>query len=191
MAIAAERVGLLILAAGRSERFGGKSKLVHMLGGVPLGLHLAQTLEPIGFACRCAVIGKDAPDFASLAFATIKTDRPEAGLSYSLSLGVKAVQTRNVDAIMLALADMPFVSLNHVESLLAAYVDEPIASASGERRMPPVIFPRSSFATLLASEGDQGARDLIRRSKAIKANPQCLTDIDTLADLDHWTRARP
>ena len=53
--IAAEEVVLVLLAAGRSERFGPADKLAADLLGRPLGLHIVSTLAAVPFRARLAV----------------------------------------------------------------------------------------------------------------------------------------
>ena len=45
--IAADAVAVVLLAAGRSTRFGARDKLAEPLAGLPLGLHAARMLRDI------------------------------------------------------------------------------------------------------------------------------------------------
>ena len=175
----ADRVALLLLAAGLSRRFGDRDKLTADLNGVPLGLHAANALCALPFAARIAVVGNNAPDFDG--FETVHNDSPEAGMSRSLALGVAAARIHEPTAVLVLLADMPFVSAAHIRNLLAAG-DGPaaiVASSAGGAPMPPALFGADHFDTLEAQRGDKGARDLLRAATVVTAPPHELTDIDT------------
>src|SRR3546814_1183356 len=64
-----EAVALILLAAGRSTRFGVADKLAAPLHGRPLVQHAANTLSPIPFGRHIAVCSSSLPvDFAALGF---------------------------------------------------------------------------------------------------------------------------
>jgi len=50
-----ETTALILLAAGKSARFGLSDKLTQMFLGQPLGMHVVTTLEAVPFARRVAV----------------------------------------------------------------------------------------------------------------------------------------
>lgn len=180
---AADVAGVL-LAAGRSTRFGG-DKLLADLDGKPLALHAADMLAGIGFGALIAVCRADDAVLPGLleqrGFAIVRNDRPEDGLSRSLQLGVEAA--RGSRAMLVALADMPFVTAALIARLLAAFDGATLASLRQGQPMPPALFPQSVFDALAAAEGDAGARDLLRDAGRVPADPQELRDIDTRADL--------
>ncbi|MEP7349203.1 MAG: nucleotidyltransferase family protein [Sphingorhabdus sp.] len=178
-------IAVAVLAAGRGARFGG-DKLMADLDGVPLGLHIGQTLGAMGFGWRFAVCRKSGEltrHFSAADFAIIANDHPEAGQAHSLHLAVKAAEATEANALLVVLADMPFVSATHIAALVAAYVGEITASTNGEANMPPAIFPRESWPMLLATSGDAGARELLKRARLVQASVTELRDIDTPADL--------
>ncbi|MEI9926461.1 MAG: NTP transferase domain-containing protein [Sphingomonas sp.] len=80
---------------------------------------------------------------------------------------------------------MPRVTAAHVYRLFDAF-DGPeavVASSDGVRSGPPALFGSGRFEALLALEGDQGARDLIRGGHHVVTNPDELVDVDTQEDL--------
>jgi molybdenum cofactor cytidylyltransferase len=176
------RVAAVLLAAGRSTRFGDADKLGAPLGGIALGLHAARLLASIPFARRIAVVAQAAPDYAALGFTTLVNERPEAGLSRSLALGVAVVG--KVDAVLIALADMPFVTRAHVEHLLACYQDAiSIVASAHETPSPPALFGAAWFDRLCALDGDRGAGLLLRQAELVHCDARSLADIDTPDDL--------
>ncbi len=177
-------VVVAVLAAGQGRRF-GSDKLMADLNGCPMGLHVAEMLSKMRFGWRLAVCGKGAAllqHFSDYGFATIENAAPEKGQSHSLHLAVQAVQATDATALLVVLADMPFVTERHIQKLLSAG-EGIIASTSGGRPMPPTLFPREVWPQLLATTGDAGARDLLRHASLIHAPAFELRDIDVAADL--------
>lgn len=179
--IDAARVAAVLLAAGRSTRFGG-DKLVAALAGKPVALHAAEGLAAVGFGHLVAVTS-DA--FAGLfrGFEIVVNDRPEEGQARSLRLGVEAAERAGADAVLVALADMPFVGAAHYRRLLAAH-ERVTATALNGTAMPPALFGRALFLQLKALDGDRGARSLLAGATLIEAPPHELRDIDVPADLN-------
>lgn len=182
--IAPESVALVLLAAGRSRRF-GTDKLMAPYLGRPLGLHVVVALEAVPFARRIAVTSATQLDLAPCGYAIVHNDDPAAGLGRSLRLGVEAACRAAPDAILIALADMPRVTATHVYRLLdgGGGPDAIIASSDGIDPRPPALFGSAHFGLLLASEGDRGARELVRRGRHVVTSPAELTDIDTPEEL--------
>ncbi|MES2043616.1 MAG: nucleotidyltransferase family protein [Pseudomonadota bacterium] len=180
MAIAAERVTVVLLAAGRGERFGG-DKLAAPFRGRALGEHAAAMLAGLPFAAHIAVTGPSAVDFAALGF-DCRRAPADAPMSVSLKLGIAAAAERDCDACLVALADMPLVPASHIRALLAAHDGALTATLSGDIRMVPALIARSAFASIAALSGDQGARALLREAPGVAAPPAWLVDIDTPGD---------
>jgi molybdenum cofactor cytidylyltransferase len=176
-------IAAVVLAAGQGKRFGA-DKLMVDLSGSPLGLHIGQTLRSFGFDWRFCVCSKGAAlmqHYLALGFDVIANDAPEMGQAGSLHLAVNAAVATSADALLVTLADMPFVGAPHLNALLTA--GDFTASFDGEKAMPPALFPRALWPELLATRGDQGARDLLHHARLVTAPAGQLRDIDTPADL--------
>ena len=185
--IRAEEVVLVLLAAGKSERFGDiGSKLDEPFLNRPLGLHVAVALEDMPFRERIAIVDGCAIDFAAHGFRVIRNDDPARDMASSVRLGIAAAQEQDAAAVLLALADMPRVTASHIYNLLdaAGAADAVVASSDGRTPSPPALFGRDRFAALLAITGDHGARDMIRAGKHVVANPNELIDVDTPEELE-------
>lgn len=184
--IAPERTALILLAAGRSLRFGETDKLTMPYLGRPLGLHVVVALEAVPFCARIGVVARTALDLASCGYSVITNDDPAAGMGRSLRLGVEAACASDPDAVLIALADMPRVTATHVYRLLdnARGVQAIVASSDGVDARPPALFGRAHIPALLAARGDMGARELVRRGHHIVAPPSELIDIDTPEDFE-------
>ncbi|WP_375420083.1 nucleotidyltransferase family protein [uncultured Sphingomonas sp.] len=185
--IAVEDTVLILLAAGRSERFGDiGSKLDQPFLGKALGLHVAVALEAMLFRERIAIIDRAEIDYGACGFRQIRNDDRDKGMSHSLHLGVSYAKEIGADAICVALADMPRVTAAHIHRLFDATegADSVVASSDGEEPKPPAIFGRAHFERLLSLEGDAGARDMIKRGRRVVTNAAELIDVDTREQLD-------
>lgn len=183
--IAAEHVALVLLAAGRSRRFNDGDKLAELFLGKPLAYHVVTALEKVPFLARVAVVSQTRLDFGTLGYQVVENPDPSLGQARSLSCGVEAAQKAGAQAILVALADMPRVTAGHVYRLFDAF-DGPaavVASSDGVQPMPPALFGKGQFDKLLALDGDEGARLLIKRGHHVVARPAELVDIDTQEDL--------
>ena len=184
--IRAERTALILLAAGRSVRFGERDKLAEPFLGKPLAMHVVTALEEVPFAARYAVCAATGVDLGGRGYTVIANDAPEEGQSRSVRLGVAAAAGQDIDAVVIALADMPRVTATQVFRLLdiADGDDDVLASSDGVRARPPALFGKRHFPALEKLEGDQGARDLIMAGRHIVTTATELIDIDTPEDLE-------
>ena len=178
--IAVENVALVMLAAGHSRRFGA-AKLAAKLHGRALAHHAAATLSALNFQQKVAVVGND--DFGLSAFGFTPVAIAPTDQSASLSAGVSAVLPLHPRAIMVALADMPFVSEAHFRGLVEQFDGQCIASTDGNHAMPPALFGPCHFDALVQAKGDKGARTILRDAPLIHAPAGDLIDIDTAEQL--------
>lgn len=180
-----ENTALILLAAGRSQRFDG-DKLSEPFLDKPLAYHVVTALENIAFCMRIAVVSNTALDFAARGYDVVENPDPALGQSRSLSHGVSRAQAAGCDAVLIALADMPRVTSAHIYRMFDASNGPGtiVASSDGVRPMPPALFGKERFAELLALEGDEGARALIKRGHHVIARPEELVDVDTREGLE-------
>lgn len=171
----------MLLAAGRATRFGAP-KLQARLSGRPVIHHVAQTLADMPFAYRLCVATQEGVDLSLFGFETV-TIEPGMPMARSISAGVAVAAGRDIDAVLIALADMPLVESGHFRALLAAFDGSVIGTSCRGVAMPPAIFGRCHFAQLTRLSGDQGAQALLRAAPLVAATPEQLLDIDTPDDL--------
>jgi len=186
------RVVALLLAAGSATRF-GSDKLLHLLPhDVPIAVQSARHLKAVFEADVLAVVRPEAKALAELlreeGCKVVRCERAADGMGASLACAVRA--TREVDAYLVALADMPFIR----PSSIAAVRDELQKGAAlaapyfRARRGHPVGIS-SRFRDELANlKGDEGAKTLLahRAAEIVKVpvgDPAVLRDIDTPGDL--------
>lgn len=183
--IAIEDTVLILLAAGRSRRFDDGDKLSAPFLDKPLAFHVVTALEDLPFKARIAIVSNTRLDFAALGYQVVENPDPSLGQARSLCHGVVEARRAGAGAILVALADMPRVTSNHVRHLFdaATGADTIVASSDGVRPLPPALFGANHFDALLALQGDSGARDLIRSGRHVVTTPGELVDIDTQEDL--------
>jgi len=107
------RIGVVVLAAGRSTRFasGASSKLLASVRGAPLVRHAVTAAVDADVGEVVVVTGDRSDDVASslagIRARIVREPRFADGMATSLVRGV--LELRTVDAIMVALGDMPGV----------------------------------------------------------------------------------
>lgn len=183
------RLGVALLAAGSSRRFGKDDKLAANFKGRPLGEHAAAALPMEHFASGWVISSH--PRHRCEAFwrerflTPVINDQAGQGMGSSVALAASLARQANCDALLIALADMPFVPQSHFEALLHEFEAGQLISASGKHGvpMPPAIFDAAYFIELEQSSGDKGARDLLARGQIVPCPPDWLVDIDTPEDL--------
>ena len=125
-------------------------------------------------------------------------DVPDAasGMAASLRAGAAWALRQPVQALMIALPDMPEITSEDMRALIAAQRDAPARPlrATSASHIPghPVIIPQTLLKELLDLSGDEGARAVLRRHPPrllALAGDRALTDLDTQADWAAW-RAR-
>lgn len=171
-------VGIL-LAAGRSSRFGTENKLLAPCRGQPLVGHAAAALAGLH---RVAVVGDPAVAAVLDGFALV--DAPPLALqSDSLRAGVMAARAMGASRVLVLLGDMPNVGSDLAKAVLEACDTRPACAFDGARRMPPAAFPPAWFDRLLALSGDRGAGALLGDAVCVPATPAMLADVDYPGDL--------
>lgn len=159
-----KHLGIALLAAGKSERF-GSNKLLADFGGRPLVCRALEAMHAIPAGKRCVVTGSD--EVAALAREygcdVIANHKPELGQSHSIHLGVHAMQ--DMDAVLFLVGDQPLLSRESLLLLVQSYLDgkKGIACLCDQSHMGnPAVFGSQYFPELLALRGDRGAKGILR-----------------------------
>jgi molybdenum cofactor cytidylyltransferase len=181
----------VVLAAGRSRRF-GTDKLLHPLpDGTPMALACALALRAVA-PRTVAVVGahsvKLAALFAAHGIETTIAEHADSGMGASLAAGVAA--TTEAGGWLVALGDMPYIrpqTVARVASTLRAGARLAAPGYQGERGHP-VGFSAWFRTELLALRGEQGARALLQRHAGELVlvdcgDPGVLVDVDQPAAL--------
>ncbi|MER8751922.1 molybdopterin-binding/glycosyltransferase family 2 protein [Mesorhizobium sp. M1050] len=189
------KVGIVLLAAGRSSRMGGPNKLLALFDGKPLvqrtaeralGSKASSTIVVTGHQrerVRAALAGLDVtfadnPDF---------TD----GLSTSLKAGI-AYLPEDTAGVMIVLGDMPGVASHDLDRLIDAFRkaggNSVVRATHNGKRGNPVLLPRSLFPAIAHLEGDTGARHLVETEGLdvidVEIGAAASVDVDTREALE-------
>ena len=198
------RVGVVILAAGRSTRYVGAeaSKLVALVDGVPLVRRAVAAAIDADVGDVLVVTGDHADEVsAALAGLRVRVLREPSfaiGMSESLRCGVRAF--RDADAIVIGLGDQPGVRAEAYRRVVSRWRTAPHCIVVPHYDGPmipahPTLFPAAMFGELLSLQGDAGARALISRDPSrVIVEPlewPAPRDVDTLQDLERVRELAP
>lgn len=188
------RVAGILLASGTSARFGEANKLLVEIDGGPLVRCAARTLVDAGVDPVLVVVGheaervKNALDGLPVAF--VENPAYETGRSSSIRAGIHALPD-DVDAVVIALGDMPFVDPGTVDLLVDADTRDTgsvLAAAYESQRGNPVLFDARHFDALRDLEGETGGRDILLETEDAAlvetGDPGVRRDVDRPDDVD-------
>jgi len=179
-----------VLAAGGGSRFTGSShKLLAPFRGRPLVTWAIDSARGGGLEHTWVVGG--AVDLSGLVPAGVRLlTNPAWAEGQATSLQVAVVEARRLglDALVVGLGDQPMIP-PAAWAAVAAATDRPIAQATyqGLRRNPVRL--SAEVWDLLPSEGDEGARSVLRGHPELVIEVACdgdPADIDTVEDLGPW-----
>ena len=183
-------VGVLLLAAGRSIRFGSDKRLALMPDGKTV---LEATLENIQASNLPVLVCLENREDAAAQICDrmcanfVVCENSNQGMGATLAEGVAHIP--GWQGVLIALADMPFVqatTYSKLGSLLFAdTICRPVCDGHPGH---PVAFGASYFDELEAQSGEVGARDLLIKYAGKVSSIDCadagvLQDIDTPGDL--------
>jgi molybdenum cofactor cytidylyltransferase len=195
----------ILLAAGRSRRFGANKLLAALPDGTPLVCAAVRRLRAVLDTVIVVVHPQDKVVPALLAAETVQIvvcQNADAGMGASLAAGVAASGAAR--GWLIALADMPAIQTSTLQQVAQALVNGAalVAPFHSGRRGHPVAFHSRFRDELLALSGDTGARELLARHAAALTrldvdDPGILFDVDTPGDLEvdvalaQWDPATP
>lgn len=173
-------VGVLLLAAGRSRRFGGDKRRAVLPGGQSLLATTIRNIKVAGLPLRLCLAASDVVlidelieelneelskagigEWGESTLDITLCQKSEQGMGATLAEGAAAIT--GWTSTIIALADMPWVTpATFIE--LAAMADPTTicVPVSSGRRGNPVCFGQDFYPDLAQCTGDTGARGLLR-----------------------------
>ncbi len=188
-----QRYGFVVLAAGKSVRY-GENKLFSDIDGAPMYRHMLLKLAVLPPYVRVVVSGYDEilEEALDLGLTAVRNEAPELGISHSMQLGLKAVLEKDpeITGVLFAVCDQPNLRIRTVERFLAQAPNFPgkiLCAAHEGIRGNPVLFDRCYFDELKKLKGDVGGKQILSRHpdrvQLIEINLDELRDIDRPDDL--------
>ena len=182
----------VLLAAGAGTRFAGpQHKLLAVIDGRSVVSRALESL--VGASLDAVAVVTGAVDVSGeLAavggdIAQIENARWESGIASSVRCAAAWAARQGHDAIVVGLADQPFVTSAAWQAVAASAAPFAVATYGG-RRGNPVRLAREVWP-LLPNGGDEGGRTVMRRFPEIVVPVACEgrpDDIDTVEDLRRW-----
>lgn len=195
----------IVLAAGFSTRMGSPKAVLRDREGRPFVVRIVRTLVDAGLAGVTVVaspgsleaIGRALnEDRVTAGTRLVINEAPERGQLSSIWTAMASVVTTDVEAILLTLVDVPFVSSGTVRRVVDVYLSEhaPIVRPSrGDEHGHPVIFDRALFGELLQADLSAGAKTVVRAHETAIVNVPvddagAFLDVDTPLDYERAMR---
>ena len=198
-----KQIELILLAAGKGERFGG-DKLLTDYHGKPMAAYA------IALACEVKEkLRKDA-EIAGITVVSgkamiremcdrtkqicyVENDNPEKGISYSVYCALERLKGKKVDAVAFMVCDQPELSSETVTKMLESYATQGRKMAcmyDKNTQTPgnPCVFDKAYFPELMQLKGDVGGRAILNRYpeqvfRYSVADSRELRDIDTREEM--------
>ncbi len=181
----------VILAAGSSTRFVDGPKQLVQLNGQPLVTIAVQAALDAGCFASVLVVAGAVPLEGIVPEGVVIIDNPlwASGQASSLLAGIAAARDAGAQAVVVGLADQPFVAAEAWQLVSRMETELPIVVATYEgQRGNPVRLGVEVWDDL-PNEGDEGARVLLRRRPELVTAVACpgdASDVDTVEDLEQW-----
>jgi CTP:molybdopterin cytidylyltransferase MocA len=178
----------VVLAAGAGTRFRGPGhKLDAAVGGRAVVDRAVGAALSAGIGPVVVVTAGQLATGIHPAVVHVVNEHWAEGQITSLRRGIEAARQLGAGAVVVGLGDQPFVTPAAWRAVAAADDAIAVATYDGARGHPVKL--RADVWDLLPSEGDEGARDLMRRRPDLVAAVPCdgsPIDIDTVEDLRRW-----
>jgi molybdenum cofactor cytidylyltransferase len=189
-------VAAILLAAGSSQRFGPKNKLLAEVEGRPLIFWAAARLARSRVRDVIVVTGPERSNIeqalSDFQVRFVYNPDHQAGMGRSIAVGIGSLDAEAHGALICP-GDMPEVSAELIDKLIEAFERNGAqnivypALADGSQRNP-VVWPRRLFSRLAALDGPAGGKPLLTEFKTESvavpvSDSRDFLDIDTAEDL--------
>lgn len=165
------KLGLIMLAAGNSRRF-GSNKLLYGIDGMPMYRHILLELvqvrdvfEAQGHTCEITVVtqyDEIAQEAGKLGAQVLYNLHPDEGISSSLKIGLQV--NRNMDACLFTVADQPWLRGETILGLVGVFLREEkgIACVEYDGKLGnPCVFSKKYYDELMKLSGDVGGKRVV------------------------------
>ncbi len=187
-------IAAIILAAGRSRRFGDADKRLMLIDEEPLLRRVVRRVADSAVE-SVNVVTASGPDenpivaqvLGDLPVCQIPNHKSADGMGTSIAAGIATLDD-NIDGALIIPADMPEISPELINQLIAQFQDcegeSIIVPVDPEgRQRNPVLWPRSWFADLKQLDGEVGGKALIKAHPEVVKTVTC-PDVKVFHDID-------
>lgn len=182
-------VAAVLLAAGSGTRFEGEvHKLLAPLGESTVLEHALDAVRGSGLEVFVVTGAVDLDGFLPAGVTEVPNPDWHLGQATSVRAGIAAAAEAGHDAVVVGLADQPFVTSDAWTAVAEADGIIAVATYHGERGNPVKL--HESIWDQLPVRGDEVGRALMRGRPDLVLPIPCAgaaSDIDTLEDLHRWT----
>jgi molybdenum cofactor cytidylyltransferase len=193
------KIELILLAAGKSKRFGGIKQLTD-INGQPMICHCLSQFRQSGqwidgITNGYVVLGSNAELIAQVLPTTINKHVAsywQQGMGQTLAESMQIIAS-DTTHVLIALADQVAINQPIIMSMLEESVSHPahiVAAEYAGRVGAPAIFPRQYFSQLSQLTGDIGAKALLQeypKQTISLVIPEAAFDIDIPEDLKSFS----
>ena len=187
-------LAIIVLAAGRSARFGLADKLAAQIGESTVLAESLRAYKNITAIHRYVIVAAHstiADTAIAAGFDIVVNDKVEAGMGDSIACGMNALLEADPlpTYVLIGLGDMPCIASTTITTLFSAAQNETdiIVPCQNGTRGHPRLFGAAHFVELAALQGDTGARHLLAGAQKVTevavSDAGIIGDVDTMADL--------
>ena len=167
----AYKVGALLLAAGMSKRSGLINKLLAPVNGISMVETSLDQLQKSLCHPIFIVTGHEAERIEQILMCAgvrfVHNPDYSSGMASSLRCGVEAM-ANGLDAILIALADMPHIESSTCDALIKKYAPEKghhiCVPLQKGKRGNPVLIGHEYFGQLQQLRGDKGGKQILYKN---------------------------
>lgn len=168
-----DKIAVVVLAAGNAKRL-GQSKQLLPWGNSTLLEKVVKNVLAVDAHKFFVVLGAYSNEIIekiNLSEATVLiNDNWQQGLGSSIAAAITEIDNKypEVNAVLLVLADQPFISSIHLDAMIKLHLREKesiIITRNEDYMGVPVLFPRKFFSELMLLSNDEGAKQIINRNK--------------------------
>jgi molybdenum cofactor cytidylyltransferase len=187
------KTGIIILAAGNSSRMGEAKQLMKYKNKTLLQ-HIIDEAKNANLEPVICVTGYESESITKSITGTGVTivynpHWPE-GMGTGISAGIRQLKSSDVDSVILAVGDQPYVS-SELFGRMLALKDQTgkgiVASSYANTMGTPVLFGKKYFSQLITLDGNQGAKNIVHLNMQDVCSigfEKGSIDIDTLEDYE-------
>ncbi len=189
------KISGILLAAGESKRF-KTNKLLFKVKDNPIIYYSLKNLISSQIDKIFVVLGRDEnlenyvkKEFEHKKIEILKNENPEKGIISSVKIGIKKCKSK-FNAVLIHLADMPFVSTDVINKLIYELkkTKKIIVPKVKDKIFHPRIFPEKYFDEFLKLKDNESGKKVIEKYKKEVMeiefeDENFFKDIDTMEDL--------